>query len=519
MTHIPKIIEPQSLYELSWTYAPGGMFAFDTVTGKLVNVNPAAEALSGYSREELLRMQITLLHPEGERERVKTELLKAKHQLSHYRGFHIQNKDGHCTPVIATSSKSLLLEGRQIVIAVYRDITELEGKEHELIAQNWALGAYALAALAMGRVNSTQHILLQSICHAITNESIYVLAWVGVAEDGQNKPIQVIASAGSSLGYLDGLHLSWSEDEEMGKGPTGVCIRTNDVQLMNDSEAMSGYSPLMERARQHGIRSSVSIPLCIKGSWRGALVVCASKPNAFEPLAIEVFQHFAEQIEYGIHAINRERLLLEEQKDLARMQTQLTEALSAMVAPIVLAMEMRDPYTVGHQSRVADIAVAIGRDMGWPENRLQGLRVAAQVHDIGKISIPAEILTKPGNLNAAEREIIKAHPETGYIILKDIPFVWPIAEIVRQHHEKLDGTGYPRGLKGDEMLPEAKVLAVADMAEAMASFRPYRPGIKLHVVLEEIEKAAGSQLDEEVVRVCVALFREKHLKVPGWIRN
>jgi len=162
---------------------------------------------------------------------------------------------------------------------------------------------------------------------------------------------------------------------------------------------------------------------------------------------------------------------------------------------IVLAMEMRDPYTAGHQSRVAEIAIAIGKDMGWTGERLQALRMAAMVHDIGKISIPAELLTKPGNLNAAERAMINQHPETGYAILKDIPFMWPVAEMVHQHHEKLDGSGYPRGLKADEILPEAKVLAVADIVEAMAAYRPYRPGIELPLVLQQIEKDAGTLLD------------------------
>jgi HD-GYP domain-containing protein (c-di-GMP phosphodiesterase class II) len=236
-------------------------------------------------------------------------------------------------------------------------------------------------------------------------------------------------------------------------------------------------------------------------------------------MAIEVLQHLAEQIQSGVHAVEQRRLLLAERAHAAKIERQLTETLSAMVAPIVLAMEMRDPYTAGHQGRVAEIAVAIGKEMGWTEARLQGLRVAAQVHDIGKISIPAEILTKPGGLNAAERAMINQHSETGYTILKDIPFVWPIAEIVRQHHEKLDGSGYPLGLKTDAILPEAKVLAVADIVEAMASYRPYRPGIPLDVVLEEIEKESGTLLDAETVRICVDLFRRKHFMVPGWIRS
>jgi HD-GYP domain-containing protein (c-di-GMP phosphodiesterase class II) len=168
---------------------------------------------------------------------------------------------------------------------------------------------------------------------------------------------------------------------------------------------------------------------------------------------------------------------------------------------------------------VADIAVAIGKELGWPEERLHGLYVAAQVHDIGKISIPAEILTKPTPLSPGEWALIREHPETGYTILKDIPFAWPIAEIVHQHHERLDGSGYPRGLKADEILPEAKIMAVADVVEAMASHRPYRLAIKLHLVLRQIEKDAGSLLDAEAVRACVALFRDKHFMVPGWVRH
>jgi putative nucleotidyltransferase with HDIG domain len=204
-----------------------------------------------------------------------------------------------------------------------------------------------------------------------------------------------------------------------------------------------------------------------------------------------------------------------ERSRLEKLERQLSDALSAMVSPILNAMEMRDPYTSGHQGRVAEIATAIGREMGWTEERLQGLRIAALVHDIGKISTPTEILTKPGRLTPAEREIINSHPQTGFAILRDVPLVWPIAEIVRQHHEKLDGSGYPFGLQGDAILPEARVLAIADIVEAMASDRPYRKAIPLEVVLEELEKQAGSLLDADAVRICVALFREKRLLLPN----
>jgi PAS domain S-box-containing protein/putative nucleotidyltransferase with HDIG domain len=510
--------EPQSLFELSWIYAQDAKFAIDADAAKIVDVNRAGEALMGYSREELIGLHTTMLHPEAERERAGMEFRKAAQKASPHPGFHIQRKDGSVAPVAIWSSESLQFDGRSILIVEFRDIAEAEQREHLLATKTWALLAYAGAALALGR-EQTPESLLAAICEAITRESAYLLAWVGIAEDGSSKPVRIAAVAGSAKSYMDGETVSWSADEPGGRGPTGQCIRTGQLQIVEDTETSTVYAPWRERASQFGIRSCLSIPFVSNGSSRGALVVYAAQPHAFEPAAIDVFVHMAEQIGHGMHAIEQEQLLQSERVHLAKVQTQLTEALSAMVAPIVLAMEMRDPYTVGHQSRVAEIAVAIGREMGWPEERLQGLRVAAQVHDIGKISIPAEILTKPGKLNPAERAMINGHSETGFTILKDIPFAWPIAEIVRQHHEKLDGSGYPRGLTGEDILPEAKILTVADIVEAMGSYRPYRTGIKLNTVLREIERQAGSLLDAEAVRICVSLFRQKHFMVPGWIRR
>jgi len=310
--------------------------------------------------------------------------------------------------------------------------------------------------------------------------------------------------------------VSWSEDLPEGQGPTGICIRTQQVEIVEDTESSAVYRPWKERARQFGIRSYISIPFSAGGA-RGALMVYAKQPKAFGDIAIDAFLHLVEQISSAFCAIENRRQLDAERAHVVKMEVQLAQALSGMVAPIVLAMEMRDPYTAGHQGRVAELAVAIGAELGWHDGQLQGLRVAAQVHDIGKIAIPAEILTKPGKLSAAEWDIIKSHPATAYTILKDIPFPWPIAEIVLQHHEKIDGSGYPRGLKGDAMLPEAKVLAVADILEAMVAHRPYRPGFLLKDVLEEFERDAGTKLDAEVVRICLALFREKHFMLPAWV--
>ncbi len=518
MTDAHDVREPESVYELCWTHARGSVFAIDPRGGQVINVNPAAEKLTGYTRQELLGFDISMVHPEAERARVRAEFLRVEQEPAQHPGFHIQCRDGRLVPVMTLSSKLAMLDSRLIVNYTYIDITEQMENEHRLSTQNWALSAYAAATLALGRARTAEG-LLQEICEAVTRDSVYLLARIGIAEDGPDKPIRIAAAAGPSLGYLDGVHVSWSAETQMGNGPTGICLRTSKSQIIRYSDLDPAFRPWREKAKEYGIRSSMAIPIPGVDGMRAALTIYAAQPRAFEPAAIEVFEHIAEQIGRGLNALQQEKLLTAQRQHLAKIQADLTQALSAMVAPIVLAMEMRDPYTTGHQSRVAEIAVAIGREMGWPEERLQGLRVAAQVHDIGKISIPAEILTKPGKLNAAELGMIREHAEIGYTILRDIPFAWPIAEIVRQHHEKLDGSGYPRGLTADEILPEAKVLAVADIVEAMASYRPYRQGIKLHRVLQEIEKQSGTQLDAEAVRICVEMFRDKHFTVPGWVRR
>jgi PAS domain S-box-containing protein len=521
MTWLRKeISHRQNLYELSWNFSKDGKLALDLDTGILIDINPAFEALMGYSRKELIGMHTIMLHPESERKRVQHLVDDAGRSGAPPESFvtdlHIQRKDGRRVPVTISSSESLQLAGRSLGICEFHDMTERVERENQLTAQNWALSAFSVASLALGRAQSSES-LLQSICDAITSErgSSYVLAWVGIADDEPGKPVRVAAAAGSALCYLDGPHLSWSEDEPQGRGQIGACIRTNTLQVTVDTETSPAFELWRERARQFGIRSSVAIPLYVKDSWRGALAVYAARASAFEAAPIEVFQRLAEQIVHGVHSIELNLRLDAERLRVEEAQKNLTEALASSVAAIVTAMEMRDPYTAGHQSRTAEIAYAIGKEMGWPEERLQGLRMAAMVHDVGKISIPAEILTKPTRLSAAEMELIQEHPETGFGILKKIPFSWPIADFVRQHHEKLDGSGYPLGLKGDAILPEARILAVADIVEAMASHRPYRPGIPLEIVLKEIEKQAGSKLDGEVVRICATLFREKRLVLPG----
>lgn len=192
-----------------------------------------------------------------------------------------------------------------------------------------------------------------------------------------------------------------------------------------------------------------------------------------------------------------------------KAEQRLEETLEQTVIALSKVFETRDPYTAGHQKRVADLALAIGNELGLDQFALQGLKYAGLLHDIGKIHIPSEILNKPAYLGETELALVRQHSLAAYQILKDIPFPWPVAEIAYQHHERMDGSGYPRGLEGREIMQEARIIAVADIVEAMSMHRPYRPAPGLDVALEQISRDQGRLFDRHVVRSCLKLFREE----------
>jgi putative two-component system response regulator len=201
------------------------------------------------------------------------------------------------------------------------------------------------------------------------------------------------------------------------------------------------------------------------------------------------------------------------QKNLEALVAQRTERLTLVLGQTVQALgsalETRDPYTAGHQRRVTDLAEAIGRGMGLDQDRMEGLRMAGLLHDIGKLQVPSELLSKPTRLTRVEFDIIKTHSEAGYQILKRIDFPWPVATFVRQHHERLDGSGYPDGLSAPDILLESRILAVSDVVEAMATHRPYRPSLGVDLALKTVQEGINTHFDPKVVDACASLFHSK----------
>lgn len=205
-----------------------------------------------------------------------------------------------------------------------------------------------------------------------------------------------------------------------------------------------------------------------------------------------------------------EQRVQERTEELQMSLAQVELTLEGAVLSIARIVEMRDPYTAGHQARVAKLAQAIAVEVGLADDRIRALHSAALIHDVGKINIPTEILSKPGKLTDAEYEIIKEHVQIGKDIVSTIEFSLPLAEFIGQHHERLDGSGYPAGLSGDEIYKESRILAVADVVEAMTAQRPYRPALDIEVALKEIKKNAGKLYDKRAVNICLKLFRKEN---------
>ncbi len=243
-----------------------------------------------------------------------------------------------------------------------------------------------------------------------------------------------------------------------------------------------------------------------------------SKPFQMEEVLARVHAHLKlYRLQRDLQDIVEERTreLRITLESLHESQKQYASVLEETIQAISMTIEKRDPYTAGHQWRVSLIATEIAREMGMEAHRIEGLRLGAMVHDIGKIYVPVEILTRPGKLSEIEFSLIKTHPQVGGDIMRQVLFPWPVTEMILQHHERMDGSGYPYGLKGEEILPEARVIAVADVLEAMASHRPYRAALGLDSALAEIHRGAGTQYDTEVAAACLRLFKEGGYTIPN----
>jgi HD superfamily phosphodiesterase/putative methionine-R-sulfoxide reductase with GAF domain len=397
------------------------------------------------------------------------------------------------------NSTRVSLGDKNYLLGFFRDITERKHSEEAMLRAISALKALSHCNTALIHA-SDEGWLLNEICRIIVVIAGYRFAWVGFAEHDTEKPVRPVAHAGYDAEVVERATITWGNIASA-QGLVDTAIRTLEPQLVQDAFTDSRYESQFDDAIMFGYRSVLCLPLAYAGTVLGALSIYASDQNAFGAEEIQLLSGLANELAFGIVTL---RARAEHHQSAERLRSGMESTIEALAG----TLELRDAYTAGHQRRVAALAAEIARELGYSEDEIHGIHLAGTVHDLGKIQVPAEILTKPKQLSKLEFELVKTHAQAGYELLKDIDFPWPIAQIVYQHHERLDGSGYPRELRGNETLIGAKIIAVADTIEAMASHRPYRAGLGIDAALAEITKHRDTLYDAAVVDACVKLFRE-----------
>lgn len=389
---------------------------------------------------------------------------------------------------------------------VNQDVTQRKLSEETLKRLNRALRTLSTGNATIIHAEHEPE-FLQAMCRILVEVGGYAAAAIEYIEHDEAKSVRPVAWAGNHLDYVKQAEISWA-DVERGRGPTGVAIRTGSPVVNPDFVSNPTMAPWRRQALEQGFASSIALPLKENGQVFGALTIYAQERGVFDPDEVGLLEEFSADLAFGVVAL-RTRAAREE--GVARLRRAMTSTVLALAATV----ERRDPYTAGHQRNVAKLASAIAAKIGIAEQERDGIYLAAVIHDIGKIQVPGEILSKPGKLTDLEFQIIKTHAQAGYDIVKGIDFPWPVADMILQHHERLDGSGYPRGLKGDAILPGAKILAVADVVEAMTAHRPYRPGLGVDAALAEITQGRGVRYDAAAVDACVDLIRNEHFTFEG----
>ena len=354
------------------------------------------------------------------------------------------------------------------------------------------LAASLFVALNNSVVHTTDEAsLLQNMCDSVVKVGGYALALVGFGENDRERNIGVAYASGVTDYLYEGM-FSWSDSKSTGRGPAGMALRTGEVQVANDLSSHPGYEPWRKRAEKFGFGSSISLVFKI-GAQSAVLAVYARDKFAFDDSAVRLLKEIASEFGLGVAHV--------------RTVQQLAASLDGTLAALSRLAEGRDPYTAGHQTRVASLGAAIAAHLNLDSETVDLVRKSGQVHDIGKVAIPIEILTRPGQLSSLEFEMIKSHTLVGADILTQASLPWPIAEVALQHHERWDGSGYPNGLKGSDICFPARIIAVADLVEAMSQHRPYRPARGLDETLAHISAEAGNLFDAAVVDACLGVFR------------
>ncbi len=465
--------------------------------GTILKVNHAITKALGYAPDEIEgKVFFDMVHPDdlsSTREALESFVVGVKSIRLECRFRH--KEDGYRL----MSWSGVVIE--DIAYGVATDVTsarQAEAARDELLSQQETIAA-CQSILVRGQNR-------EAVSQALLNELVllqrYEFAWI--AEVADDELLSLLCIAGDQEIQLDDLAAAIRDLKDT---PAHRALRHRSTVTQNDAWETSAEE--WPRVLQDiGCRASCSLPIASGDEVFGVLTVHSDRDGFPTPFEVGMLQEIAVNVGLFVSAVSRTEESLE-------AQTKLNKAMLGAVSSLARTVEKRDPYTAGHQDRVAELAVAIAQKLDWDAYRIEGLRLAAILHDIGKISVPAEILNYPGELRETWLELVRSHAEVGFSILEPAEFPWPIAEIVHQHHERLDGSGYPQGLKGDAIMPEARVLAVADVTEAMLSHRPFRNSMEVSVVKANLEAGSGTLFDTEMVNACCSILEEQSIE---WIK-
>ena len=446
--------ESEEHYKTLFDEALDGICLADAETGIIVDCNQALTALAGRERTDLIGRPQSILHPPNDDQKTVSPTFQQ----------HLTDKQGQILETqvvtrqgaireIEIKANFLNIRGRKLLQGIFRDITERHQAEDTLRkSEEKYRSIFENAAEGIFQATPEGRFL-------VANPALARMYGYGSSEE----LIEAVADIGQQVYF---------NPEQ----------RSEYIRTLEEKGEIKDYE--LHLKRKDGTTFWIS-------NNARAVRDSTGKTLYYEGLSEDITSR------------------RESEKRLKENMESLRKALGGIIQVISATVETRDPYTTGHQNRVADLARTIAQEMGLPENQVDGLRLAGTIHDLGKVSIPAEILSKPTRLTDLEYRLIQDHSQTGYDILKGIDFPWPIAEMVFQHHERMDGSGYPQGLKGDSILIEARILMVADVVEAIASHRPYRPSLGIDMALEEISLNRDRLYDPQAVDACLRLFKEK----------
>ncbi len=477
--------------------------------GNITFMNPVAELLTGWKHAEALGRDLGDVFSVRDQDGcilIKNPVARVLEEgvVVDLRNNLLIGKEG--AKLIVDDSAAPIVDddsGKVVgAVLVFRDVTERRNADDKRAKLNSLLMAVRNMNESLLRVKSEPE-LFQQICESLTTVPSFKLVTINLL-DKDRFEIRPVAHAGEADGFLALCSLSWDELAE-GRSPVGTAVTTGAPCVVNDIEHDPVYAPWRPKALRRGFNATIALPLVNNGEVMGSLDVYSGEKDAFGSEEIEFLMEAAGDITVALKSLRLEEEL---ETSLAGMKKVLGETVEA----IAFMSEMRDPYTAGHQRRVAKLASAVAREMGMTDDQVEGIRVSGFLHDVGKIVVPAEILSKPGRINEAELSLIRTHSSVGYEILKLLEFPWPVAKAVLQHHERRDGSGYPGGLMGEVLTVEAEILAVADVVESMASRRPYREALGIDKALEEISQKKGILYNPQVVDACLRLFRDRGFK-------